>query len=220
MKKIIVLILALSPIIYFGACKKKYTTDNVTQKVVEPHYATITLSTPQYLSIPVGGTLPEISATAYDSVVKENCEMFPVDASGLDNTEPGLYPVEIKARNTDGYISTKNVFVAVTNIPEAVDLSGKYARTANGYLVDVVEVDNGLYSTNNFFGAAGLDGAFAYFVQVDDSTMLMPDQPTDYGTLSTADQTLSTVPGDTFYTYSIQGGNITSNTALRKFVKQ
>ncbi len=219
MKKLIILILAVTPVLYFSACKKKYTTDNVTEKVVEPHFPEITLSSPQYISIGVGGSLPTISASAYDSVTNEVCELFPIDASGLDNTTPGMYPVAIKSINGDGYISSKNVFVAVTDIPDSINLAGTYARS-NGVPVEVIEIANGLYSLDNFFGAATTPGSYAYFVQVDDSTMAMPAQPTDYGTLFTADHALSTVPADTFFQFSIQGGNITSNTAIRKFMKQ
>ncbi|MBP6624600.1 MAG: hypothetical protein KA198_05475 [Chitinophagaceae bacterium] len=218
MKKIMIYMLALAPF-YFVACKKNYTTDNVTEKIVEPHYPTITLTGKQYYSINVNGALPTIGATAYDSSTKEVCPIS-LDASGLDNSTPGLYAVPISSINGDGYTISKNAFVAVTNITPDWDLSGEYARSANGYVVTVEKVDNGLYSTNNFFGGAGLDGAYAYFVQVDDSTMLMPDQPTDYGLLMTADHALSTAPADTFFAYSIQGGNITSNKAIRKFVKQ
>lgn len=210
--------LAATPF-FIAGCKKVYTTDNVTEKIVEPHYPTITLTGKQYYSINIGGALPTINATAYDSSSNESCPVS-LDASSLDNTTPGLYAVPINSINGDGYTSSKNAYVAVTDIDPSWDLSGQYARTANGYIVEVTKVENGLYSTNNFFGGAGLDGAYAYFVQVDDSTMVMPDQPTDYGTLYTADHSLSTAPADTFYTYSIQGGNITSNKVIRKFVKQ
>ena len=215
MTNIKISIIAIAAFMLAAGCKKK--VENVSE-VVTASYPTITITGAQFYSIPVGGTLPSVSATAYDSVLKESYPTT-LDASGLDNTTPGIYFVPIKAKNRLGYKSSLNVLVAVTDIADSVNLSGTYVRTATGVPVQVTEVKNGLYSVDNLFGAASTAGTYAYFVQIDDSTMQMPDQPTSVGDLSTSDNFLHTVPGDTSYGYKITS-NITSNRVLRVFQKQ
>ncbi|MFM2388143.1 MAG: hypothetical protein RL660_2900 [Bacteroidota bacterium] len=222
MKKIIIAIAAIVSI-GFAACEKKRTTDNVTVKTIAPHFPTITLTGDQYYSIPVGGALPTISATAYDSTTNEVCTVLQ-SSSGLDNTTPGLYPVAMSAKNSDGYESSINAFVAVTNVPAAFDISGNYRRTAGQMgIAEVSKVKTGLYYSNNIFGVdpALAPGSMAgfYFVHVDDSTIIIPDQETDFGTMVTANVSFQMNPGaDTFYTYSLK--TLTSNAAIRKFVKE
>ena len=215
MNKIKISLLAVAMITLAIACKKKI--ENVSD-VVTASRPTITITGQQFYSIPVGGTIPTVSATAYDSVLMES---YPtqLDASGLDNTQPGMYFVPIKATNKYGYIGTLNVVVAVTEIADSVNLAGTYKRTATGQDVIVEEVANGVYSVDNLFGAATTPGSYAYFVQIDDSTMDMPTQPTPYGELSTSDRFLHVLPTDTSYGYKISS-NLTSNKALRVFVKQ
>jgi hypothetical protein len=222
MKKIIIAITALTTIA-FVACEKKRTTDNVTVKTIAPHYPTITLTGDQYYSIPVGGTLPSIGATAYDSVAGEVCTVSQSSA-GLDNTTPGLYPVAMSAKNSDGYISSLNAFVAVTDVPASYDISGNYRRTAGQMgIAEVSKVKTGLYYSSNIFGVdpAVSPGSLAgfYFVHVDDSTIIIPEQETDFGTMVVANVSFKMNPGaDTFYTYSLK--TLTSNPAIRKFVKE
>lgn len=215
MNKIKISLLAISLAVVAFGCKKKI--EDVSQ-VVTATYPTITITGKQYYSIPVGGAIPSVSATAYDSLLQESCSTS-LDASGLDNTTPGIYFVPIKSKNSLGYISSLNVLVAVTNIEATKDLSGTYKRTATGVPVEVDKVENGLYQVDNLFGAASTPNTFAYFVQIDDSTMMMPDQPTNVGDLATSDNFLHTLPTDTSYGYKITS-NLTSNRVLRVFQKQ
>jgi hypothetical protein len=222
MKKVLILSFAALAIT-LGACKKSTTTENVTKYTVAPHFPTITLTGDQYYSINTGGTAPAISATAYDSVTKEVCAVVTV-AAGLDASKPGLYPVAMTARNADGFFSSVNAFVAVTNVPETSDITGNYRRTAGQKgIAEVTKVKRGLYFSNNMFGVdpATDPGSMAgfYFVHVDDSTIIIPTQETDFGTFKVGDVSFTQVPGgDTFYTYSMK--TITSNPAIRKFVKE
>jgi hypothetical protein len=220
MKKVLILSFAALAIT-LGACKKSTTTENVTKYTVAPHFPTITLSGDQYYSINIGGTAPAISATAYDSVTKEVCEVKQA-AVGVDNTKPGLYPVALSSRNKDGFFSSINAFVAVTDIDAAKNISGNYRRTAGAQGVsEVSQVKRGLYYSSNIFGAtaAASIGGF-YFVHVDDSTIIIPSQQTDFGTMDAGNVSFQQIPGgDTFYTYSLNP-ELTSNGVVRKFVKE
>jgi hypothetical protein len=222
MKKILIISsTAIALILAVASCSKKYSTENVTVKAVAPHYATITLTGDQYYSIAKGGTAPSIGATAYDSTTNEVCTVVQSSA-GLDNTTAGLYPVNLKTRNKDGFFSSINAFVAVTDIPASMNISGNYQRNAGAMgIAEVTKVKNGLYYSSNIFGAtAAASIAGFYFVHVDDSTIIIPSQETDFGTFAPFNVSFSMVPGgDTFYTYSVNKP-LTSNQAIRKFIKQ
>lgn len=210
MKKI--LIAASLITIVFAACKKERDNISTVQVVSRP-----TINLPgAFFSIKTGGTLPNITGTSYDSFLNESYPVEIVGTEALDNSTPGLYIISAKATNKYGFYSNQNVYVAVTDIPESANLSGKYVRAATGVQVTVSELANGLYSISNFFGAAGLD-ANAYFVQVNDSTIDFPPQPTDLGDLVTSNARLSQKPGDTTLTWVLQ--TLTTNRAVRTFKK-
>jgi hypothetical protein len=217
MKKIIIASLALATIAGLNACKK---TNKVVSTVETASIPTITLSGDQFYSIPINGALPTISATAYDSVRKEVC-VTKVEAGTLDNKTPGLYPVAIRATNSLGMYSKQNVFVAVTDVPAAFDLSGNYRRTAGAMgIAEVSKVKTGLYYSSNIFGATAASSiAGFYFLHVNDSTIIIPVQETDFGSMEVSDVTFKMVPGgDTLYKYALQ--TLTTNSVIRTFIKE
>lgn len=211
----------MKKLIIFGAliavvavsCKKRHE-ENVSQ-VVTPSTPTVTLTGEQFYSIPVGGTIPSISATAYDSTLME-VDPTTYDASVIDNTKPGLYVVPIVARNKNGYKGSTVVYVAVTNIPSTVDLSGNYLRSTGAPVV-ITKVANGLYSTNDVGGAPTLQ-VEAFFAQLDETKLDFPVQPTSVGDLSCTNATVSNVNGDTVLSWIVVNGNF--GTSLRTFKKQ
>lgn len=213
MKKLSFIILALVSVVAVSCDKDK---DNVSmeKKVSRP---TITVSGNPFYSIKVGDPLPTITATAYDSVLKESTPVEIVGAESLDNTTPGLSVLTLRSTNSLGFYSEKGVLVAVTNVAESIDLSGEYLRAATSATAVVEELANGLYSTDNLFGSPSLF-VTAYFVHVDDTTIIMPDQATELGDLVTADASLKMAPGDTTISYKIM--TLTTNNALRTFKKQ
>jgi hypothetical protein len=117
--------------------------------------------------------------------------------------------------------SKKNVFVAVTDVPAAFDLSGNYRRNAGSMgVAEVTKVKTGLYYSSNIFGAtaAGSIAGF-YFLHVNDSTIIIPEQETDFGTMKVKDVSFSMVPGgDTLYKYALT--SLTTNDAVRTFIKE
>lgn len=204
--------IAAMSIIALGSCKKY---DNVSQQV-KVSYPTITFSGSLFYSIPVGGTLPTVAATAYDSTLKET-ETVTIDQSTLDNKTPGLYILTVNTKNHYGYISSQNIYVAVSNEPASVNLAGNYKRTSNSAPVVVTRVANALYRTNDVGGAPTLQIP-AYFVQTNDTTIVLPPQPTAAGTLSAANASVHMAPGDTSFSYIVVNGSF--GTSLRKFQKQ
>ena len=170
---------------------------------------TITISGDEYYSIPVGGALPNITATAYDSFYKERYDVV-IDQSTLDNTKPGLNIIYIKAKNKQGMVGTKAVYIAVTDIDESYDLSGTYARSSNGQEVHVTKLARGLYVTDNVGGVLNVPGnetfiVPAYFVQIDASSIELPAQETALGTITGANEALTIGSGTVTYKYVIKG---------------
>jgi hypothetical protein len=214
MRKIIIfLTLAIS----LTACRKRNETVSAIYEVSHP---TITFTGSKFVSIPVGGTVPGIAATAYDTLLKEVC-VVTQGPNTVDVSKPGLYFYfqEFVTKNSHGYRTTAVAYVAVTNVPASANLAGLYKRVGNNAEVHLVKVANGLYETDNLFGSApGGTFTVAYFVHVNDTTISMPDQPTSAGTLSTQAASLHIAPGDTTYSYKIF--KLTSNNALRTFKKQ
>jgi hypothetical protein len=211
MRKIF-LILSISFLAF--SCRKR--TDEVSQ-VVTASYPIITISGDQYYSIHVGDPLPTISASSQDTVLNENYPVT-VDASTLDNSQPGLYVVTAKAKNKYGFVGTKSVYVAVTDISDEIDLSGTYIRTANQAEVHIDKLARGLYMTDDIGGAPTLQVP-ALFVQIDETNLSVPPQPTEQvGDISASDATVNMSPGDTTISWIVQ--NPFFGTSLRTFKKQ
>ncbi len=215
MKTNILKLSLVTAVVAFGmqACKK---TPEVVSEVVTASEPTITLTGKSFYSINVGAAAPAIAATAYDSILKE---AYPVslDVSGIDASTPGLYTAQCKATNKYGYIGTKNVYVAVTNVDPAWNLSGVYKRTSNQAPVNVTEVENGLYEIDDVGGAPTFQ-ITAYMIMLNDSTIDVPLQPTEAGDLYCQNEKLIIVGTDTSYQWVVR--NASFGTANRTFVKQ
>ena len=218
MKKIIIFS-ALAVLVIAGCTK----TRNTVSTTVTRSTPTISFSGGSYYSIPVGGSLPSISATAYDTFYAQSAPVA-IDASTLDNTTPGLYIVSASSTNKYGMTGYANVYVAVTNIDPAINLAGKYARTSNGVVVNVSRLANGLYRTDN---VGGVDASVAtnapyvipaVFVQVDDTTIIVPPQVTAQGNLYGSNAGIIMAPADTAYHYVVI--NTAFGPSTRTFVKQ
>lgn len=218
MKKIITIVAA---ILVLGGCKKK--EDDVS-RVVTVSQPTITFNGSQYYSINTGGTVPTLSATAYDSVLKETYSVELEGVDDIDNTTPGLYVVQGTATNSNGYKSSANAFIAVTNVSASTDLSGRYVRGATGGVANVTKVGNGLYVTDNVGGVARATNPNLLFpvafVHLNDTTIHIAAQNTPSGILESADEYLD-LSSPTTYEYRLaQGGVSFGTTAIRVFVKQ
>jgi hypothetical protein len=206
-------------VIVFASCKKNQNTvsTEVTYSVPTIQFAGGNI----FFSIPVNGALPVVSATAYDSFYQEHDSVI-VDQSTLDNTTPGLYIVTASAKNRYGMIAYASVYVAVTNIPSAINLAGGYTRVSNGDSVLVMRLANGLYETNNVGGVlySAANAGFiipAFFVQTDDTTIILPSQTTPLGALYGSMAACNLSPADTTFQYVVN--NSSFGTSLRIFLK-
>jgi hypothetical protein len=232
--KRILMISALAAMAIAG-CKKK---ENQVSTIVTVSYPTITISTPKFYSIPVGGTIPDpngIVATAYDSFYHENITTIVKDASKVSTLTPGLYTITVSAKSQYGYIGYDNVYIAVTDVADTVDVSGFYLRSLGGAAdpnrpAIVTKVARGLFRTSNLGGVdtTGLPTSLipAYFVvtsatAVDLGNQAIPNTKTtgadvitgSYGALD-----LVTIPNSYSYAFSDQQGVF--GTSVRTFVKQ
>jgi Domain of unknown function (DUF5011) len=218
MKKL--LILSVIAAVTFVGCKKKENTDSI---VVTKSVPTITITGSQYVSIPVGGSFTPPAATAYDSFYKEKLTVVK-DLGTLNNTKPGLYVVAYSAKNKYGFVGTANVYVAVTNVSDTLDLSGWYLRLANPNRVAfVTKLATGLFRTSNVGGVDTGDVTTGPVVSavfaVTSTTMLtFGTQTTSDGPLSSNSEALSLAPADTTLTYAIQEASF--GTQVRSFKKQ
>src|SRR5215212_6656923 len=155
MKTIKFLIIILFSFVLHTGCEK--TTENVTTKIVEPHFATITLNGEEIVHIPVNGSYTESGAIGKDDESGATTNLTPI-SNDVDATTPGLYTVQYLTRNGDGYETTSTRYVAVTSVTNPIDYSGTYVRTTNGVEVIVTKVDDGVYKVQNPGGAPGADG--------------------------------------------------------------
>ncbi len=215
MKKTIIVLAAL--LMTVAVACKKITTDPVS-RIVTASYPVITIKGAQFVSMPVGGSFTDEGATAEDTVLNEQLEPIEV-TNDIDPSTPGFYTVQYKFKNSNGYTNVGTRFVLVTNIDAALDYTGTYYRTTNNSPMNVEKVAAGLYKTDNV-GGVPLPSPFAitvYFGQLDDTTLVVPAQPTDAGEMYCTSSMIYPTPTDTTIQWVVR--NASFGTALRKFVK-
>jgi hypothetical protein len=224
-----VLILSLFAALGAVACKKKVGT---ASQVVTASYPTVTITSGQYFTFPVGGgPLPDVNsiiATAYDSFYHESLPVV-IDASTISNLTPGLYVATVSARNRFGYKGYANVYVAITDIPDTVDISGLYLKQNSPLMpTTITKVSRGMFLTSNVAGADTgkqkngiMPGVFAL---TSPSTLSLTTQRSG-GAVLTTSRVISAINGtwevaspDTTVTYilNIDGFSGTPSTFFRK----
>lgn len=224
-----IFILSALAIMAFASCKKKLTT---VSTLVTVSYPKITITSPKFYSVPVGGVLPDansVVATAYDSFYHEAISVV-VDASTVSSLTAGLYTIKVSAKNQYGYKSYENVYIAVTDVADTVDIGGLYYRNMDTMRPALVtKVARGLYRTTNLGGVdTGTQKTSifpAYFVMVDNTTVDLGNQALP-GTDTTASDVITgsygaldrtSVPNTYSYAFSDQMGLF--GTGLRIFYK-
>ena len=218
MKKIFIGVALLTLIV--SACKKK---ENNPSMVVTASFPKVSIVGSPYFSIQVGGALPNITATAYDSFYAEK-ENVIIDQSTLDNTTPGLYSVTISAKNRYGFIGYNSVYIAVTNVSDSLNLTGYYFRSLNPSRVTfITKLARGLFMTSNVGGvdttaATSSTLVPAIFAVTSDSTLSFGSQLTSVGTLTSSQEKLTLAPADTTLNYAISLQGFGSS--VRTFTKQ
>ncbi len=219
-----ILIISVLAVFAYAGCKKK---ENDVSTTVTASYPTITIVGSQYVSIPVGGAFTPPSATAYDSFYHETMVVLK-DLGTLDNTVPGLYTVTYSAKNHYGFVGTKNVYVAVTNVSDTFDvsLSGWYLRLANpNRAAHITKVATGMFMTDNVGGVDTTDATTgprvsAVFAVTSLTAFTFGTQLTSDGSLSSNSESLSLAVGATPTTLSYALVEASFGKQVRTFVKQ
>ncbi len=215
MKLLQMIIFAGISFLMVTSCKKE-TSDNANTKIVAPHYPTIEFNGSQFLSFPVGSpAYTDAGANGVDDISGAKTPIQPEPGVPVDMSTPGLYTVAFVTRNDDGYISKATRYIAVTDIPEAADLSGVYKR--GSAVVNITEVANGLYNVDNVGGNAPAI-ASGYFVQTGENTIDFPAQPSEVGTLDVLDEGFTVDGGKRTFTWALD--NPAFGTQTRFFVQE
>ena len=221
MKKSFIALTAFTILIGFTACQKKISSS--VSRTVTASYPVITINGPQFVSMPVGGSFSDQGATAVDTILGETLQPTNV-SNDIDPQTPGFYTVQYSFKNSNGYTSVGTRFVLVTDIDSALNYTGIYRRTTNNVAMNVEKVARGLYRTDNVGGVPLVNGQpspFAitvYFGQIDDSTLVVPAQPTAAGEMYCSNSFIRANAGvDTSISWIVR--NASFGTAVRKFVK-
>jgi hypothetical protein len=223
-----ILMLSVVAAIAFAGCKKK---ENTVSRLVNVSYPTVKITSGQYFSFKTGGgPLPNINtihATAYDSFYHETLTPV-VDASLLSNVAPGLYIATVSAKNSNGFTGYAYVYVAITDAPDTMDISGLYWLKVNGNASSknpalVTKKAAGLYLTSNVAGVDTSDHTMpvipaVFVVNGNLATLDFGSQPTSVGILSAANAALIEGPTDTTLNYSIDLSGFDGKP--RTFIKQ
>lgn len=223
MKKSFIALTAFTLLIGFTACQKKISSS--VSRTVTASYPVITINGPQFVSMPVGGSFSDQGATAVDTILGETLQPTNI-SNDIDPQTPGFYTVQYSFKNSNGYTSVGTRFVLVTDIDSALDYTGVYRRTTNNVAMNVEKVARGLYRTDNVGGVPPVGNPptpspFAitvYFGQIDDSTLVVPAQPTAAGEMYCSNSFIRANAGvDTSISWIVR--NASFGTAVRKFVK-
>ncbi len=192
------------------SCKKKYDTISTVKTV-----PTVAVNGKQFISIHVGEPYKDEGAT-FIGENGQSSNIMPDSNITVDVNMPGLYILPYTRTTESKFNAGGYRYVTVTNISDAFDLSGTYLRGATNVTTEVTKVARGLYKSSNFGGSASLP-ITVYFAQLNDSTLVAPEQPTSDGITSGKDITI-TYGADTTIAYRVISASF--GTGIRTFVKQ
>ncbi|MBS1636224.1 MAG: DUF5011 domain-containing protein [Bacteroidetes bacterium] len=209
-----IVITALAGLVLITACKKKESTTKVVNVPKMELIGTAVYSTP------VGtGTYSDPGAKLIDENGNTTVLTTPT-SSNVDLTTPGFYSATYSKRTEYGYNVSISRLVLVTPVSSAIDYSGVYTRTSNGQTMNVTKLGTGLYTTDNVGGVAGNTAYIfpVYFGMVNDTDIVVPDQPNPLGDDIYCTNSKLTVSGpDTTIQWVVMGAGF--GTSLRKFIK-
>lgn len=177
-KNNIIIMVILLITITFISCEKD--TKNVSTITTYPE---LSLVGDQYMTIAKGAvfTEPGVTATIGGTAV-------PFTTTGtVDPTTAGVYILEYKATNSEGFFQTAKRYVGVIAADAAaLNLSGNWKRT-NGVMTTWTKITahSGLYTTNNVGGVDPVaNPSYSYPVRIfniKDSTLVIPSQVNPLG---------------------------------------
>jgi len=218
-----ILLVSFIAAIAIAGCKKK---ENIISKVVTKSVPVVTITGQQYVSLHIGETLPIFTAVAYDTFYRDSLSVV-FDQAGFDNTVPGLYVIKGSAKNKDGYVGYGQVYVAVTEVSDSLNLSGWYLRSSPNRVAFVTKKARGLFMTSNVGGVDTGDATTgpivaAVFAVTSTTSLTFGSQQvvdgSDFQSLTSNSESLSLAVADTTLKYAITENSF--GTQVRTFVKQ
>jgi hypothetical protein len=156
-------------VIAFASCKK-YDTVSVVRTL-----PTVEIKGEKFITINVGGTVPDEGAAVVNDVPKEGENNLTAVENNVDPNTPGLYYMLYETETANGFTASAARYIAVTDYPDSVDISGNYLRAATGVTVRVDRVARALYRVADM-GGAGIPNDVIYFVRLTDSTIALSPQ--------------------------------------------
>jgi hypothetical protein len=144
MKKIIYNILICSGLLALASCEKKVTTEDPSTIT---HYVVFELNGDQTMLVPLNSTFtdPGVVATENGADVNDHVIVTITDPAGdvvtsIPTNAPGLYTVEYKASNADGFSASTSRTVIVYDPSVTATIAGTYST----------DIDQSIYNSNPF----------------------------------------------------------------------
>ncbi|HEX5167794.1 MAG TPA: DUF5011 domain-containing protein [Cyclobacteriaceae bacterium] len=172
----------------FSACERTLESEGIAEGIIR--YPSITLNEGDAYSIVAGGGEFEdpgaVALLGEDDISSE----IVVDGE-VDTSTPGVYPIDytVSVENEIGQQSTvtETRFVIVTSEDLSdVDLSGDYVGTGfagNPSTVHVTKLADGWYNIPDVLSSA--NGISVNFAHIGGNEIMIPDQETPFGVVST-----------------------------------
>ena len=204
-------------VVMVAACKKK----NEDPSLVVSHIPRMVILGAPIISTSVGGSLPaEAGANLFDEDGKSTFIASP-SSNNVDLSKPGFYSSTYKVTTKYGYTPSASRLVLVSSANASTDLSGQYARSTNGQIINLTKKGPGLYVVDNIGGVKGsADFIFDVYIGFPtDLTVSVPTQSTPLGDLRCDKASYSPGAGgiDTLRWVVI---NPNFGTSVRTFIKQ
>jgi hypothetical protein len=219
MKKLLLIIFICT--ILFAGCKKDPDSVSVVAKVGHPKV--VLTGVPALTLAVASGPYVDAGAKAYDDLLGDSVVLTSPVSNNVDMNTPGFYSVRYEYSNSNGlvtYTDAQTRYVLVSNVDPNQDLSGVYARTSNGVLVNFTKYAPGIYITDNVGGVAN-NPSFIFDIYVgviNDSTIEVPSQATPFGDDLYCDNAFLRLTPDTAFSWVVHEANF--GTSQRTFVKQ
>ena len=215
MKKLFITLLLFSGLL-FVSCEND-TTGN-RSKVT--HYPIITITGDKLVLLTQGDTYTELGATSLAGT-----QTRPVITTGtVDTATPGVYKINYKSFNTDGFsVTVTRAVIVFSPEPSTINLEGTWVR--NGANVnEVTRLDDRKYKCSN---AGGLAGPYTpddnrvslIFYNIDDVQIYAPYQENVSPTGLSAETSVGTIVNPDKFTWVLYASGV-YGTSLRTFIRQ
>jgi Domain of unknown function (DUF5011) len=203
--------LAIAALVVLQACKKE---NDYPSQVVKLSFPVMTLNGNAILVLNRGDVFTDPGCSWKDTVTGETGTVN--SNATIPTTSDTIVVISYTAVNKYGMKSSITRTVAVTGIPNSLDISGAYLRAATGQTANISKIDRGVFFSDNIGGNS--TGDVGFFMIKTDSSILIPEQPlASSGTADFAQQSINYGPPITIKYQILASGY---GTSVRTFVKQ